>query len=94
MDTLITFGATDYNEASDLNDESRTTARADGTAEGNLVADPGFESGGFRLTAGSPATARTGGLSIDEVDRDISGAPRTDDGSGTGYSIGAYELDD
>lgn len=94
MDTLITFGATDYNEASDLNDESRTTARADGTAEGNLVADPGFESGGFRLTAASPATARTGGLSIDEVDRDISGAPRTDDGSGTGYSIGAYELDD
>jgi hypothetical protein len=63
MDTLITFGATDYNEPSELNDESRATARA-------------------------------AGLSIAEVDRDISGAPRTDVGSGTGYSTGAYELDD
>jgi hypothetical protein len=63
MDTLITFGATDYNDPSDLNAESR-------------------------------GTARTGRLSIAEVDRDTSGAPRTYDGSGTGYSTGAYELDD
>jgi outer membrane protein assembly factor BamB len=82
----------------DLNDESKTTLRADGTAEGNLVANPAFTDAAnedFSLSASAPASVSSGGsdLSARSIVVDRNGLFRSSDGNGAGYSMGAFESD-